>query len=85
MACARWGQIGVPLPNTDAKIVDLLNGEELPSGQIGEMVVKGPQIMSGYWRSDPNDETVLRDGWLHTGDVAVMDDDGYLQDYQPQA
>ena len=75
----KVGSIGVPLPNTDAKIVDLLSGEDLPSGQIGEMLVKGPQVMSGYWRTDPNDETVLRDGWLHTGDVAVMDDDGYFK------
>ena len=75
----KAGSIGVPLPNTDAKIVDVLSGADLPIGQIGEMVVKGPQVMSGYWHSIGEDETVLRDGWLHTGDVAVMDDEGYFK------
>lgn len=75
----KVGSIGVPLPNTDAKIVDLLTGEDLPSGHIGEMLVKGPQVMSGYWRSEADDESALRAGWLHTGDVAVMDDDGFFK------
>ena len=75
----KVGSIGVPLPNTDAKVVDLLSGVDLPRGQIGELVVKGPQIMSGYWRAGGENETVLRDGWLHTGDVAVMDDEGYFK------
>ena len=75
----KVGSIGVPLPNTDAKIVDLLTSEDLPSGQIGEMVVKGPQIMSGYWRRTEDKDAVVRDGWLHTGDVAVMDDEGYFK------
>ena len=75
----KVGSIGVPLPNTDAKIVDLVSGEDLPAGQIGEMAVKGPQIMCGYWRAEPGDESVLRDGWLYTGDVGVMDDEGYFK------
>lgn len=75
----KVGSIGVPLPNTDAKIVDLLTGDDLPTGQIGEMVVKGPQVMRGYWHSGSENETVLRDGWLRTGDVAVMDDEGYFK------
>jgi long-chain acyl-CoA synthetase len=77
----KIGSIGIPLPNTDAKIVDLVTGEELPAGQLGELVVKGPQIMQGYWEeeNDGDAESVLRDGWLYTGDVAMMDNDGYFQ------
>ena len=75
----KVGSIGVPLPNTDAKIVDLITGADLPSGQVGEMAVKGPQVMRGYWRADAEDESVLQDGWLHTGDVAVKDDEGYFK------
>jgi long-chain acyl-CoA synthetase len=77
----KAGSIGIPIPNTDAKIVDLVTGEDLPVGQVGELLVKGPQVMQGYWNptdgSDP--ESVLKDGWLYTGDVAVMDADGYAQ------
>jgi long-chain acyl-CoA synthetase len=77
----KVGSIGVPLPNTDAKIVDLATGEDMPIGQIGELVVRGPQVMQGYWGQTNSDdmESVLKDGWLYTGDVAVMDDDGYFQ------
>ncbi|MCP4539139.1 MAG: alpha/beta fold hydrolase [Chloroflexi bacterium] len=77
----KAGSIGIPIPNTSAKIVDLATGEDLGTGQIGELAVKGPQVMRGYWtRKDEIDaESVLKDGWLHTGDVAVMDADGYAQ------
>jgi len=85
----KAGSIGIPIPNTDARIVHLATGEDLPVGQIGELLVKGPQVMQGYWdpenkdkenRDDKGDaESVLKDGWLYTGDVAVMDDDGYFQ------
>jgi long-chain acyl-CoA synthetase len=77
----RSGSIGIPIPNTDAKIIDLVSGEDLPPGKIGELLVKGPQVMAGYWRLDQSDdpETVLEDGWLHTGDVAVMEADGFFQ------
>jgi long-chain acyl-CoA synthetase len=76
----KVGSIGIPIPNTDAKIVDLMTGVDLPAGQIGELVVKGPQVMQGYWRDDAEDsESVLKDGWLYTGDVAVMDTDGYFK------
>ncbi|MFQ5943079.1 MAG: alpha/beta fold hydrolase, partial [Anaerolineales bacterium] len=66
----REGSIGVPLPNTDAKIRDLISREDLPAGSIGELLVKGPQVMQGYLGGDDGGESVLRDGWLHTGDVA---------------
>jgi long-chain acyl-CoA synthetase len=77
----KAGSIGVPIPNTDAKIVDLMTGEDLPVGQIGELLVKGPQVMAGYWGEEGSeeDESALKDGWLYTGDVAVMDEDGYFQ------
>ncbi len=77
----KIGSIGIPVPNTDAKIVDLVTGEDLSPGQIGELVVKGPQVMQGYWGHENEDDTesVLQDGWLFTGDVAVMDADGYSQ------
>lgn len=78
---SKPGSIGVPLPNTDAKIVDMNSGEDLGSGQIGELLVRGPQVMQGYWQPDGTLETagVLADGWLDTGDVAVQDDDGYFR------
>lgn len=77
----KVGSIGVPLPNTDAKIIDLVTSEDLPVGQIGELVVRGPQVMQGYWRPDaePDNSIVLDDGWLDTGDVAVQDEDGYFR------
>ena len=77
----KVGSIGIPIPNTDARIVDLVSGEELPPGKIGELLVKGPQVMPGYWRPTPSGEpeTVLEDGWLHTGDVAVMDGEGFFK------
>ncbi len=75
----KVGSIGVPLPNTDAKIVDLLDGRDMPAGEIGELLIRGPQIMQGYWRAPEANAAALRDDWLHTGDVAVMDDDGYFK------
>lgn len=77
----KVGSIGIPIPNTDARIVDLVTEEVLPPGQIGELVVKGPQVMRAYWQEhDQNDpESIMRDGWLYTGDVAVMDEDGYFK------
>ena len=78
---AKTGSIGIPIPNTDAKIVDLVSGKDLPPGQIGELLVRGPQVMKGYWqaegKSDP--DTSFTDDWLHTGDVAVMDADGFFK------
>jgi long-chain acyl-CoA synthetase len=77
---SKIGSIGVPLPNTDARIVDLMTGDDVPPGQIGELLIKGPQVMRGYWgASDDDHDAVIRAGWLSTGDVAVMDGDGYFQ------
>ena len=73
------GSVGLPLPGTDARIVDLRTGRDLPPGAIGELLVRGPQVMQGYWRRREESEAVLRDGWLHTGDLAQMDGDGYFR------
>ncbi|WP_017795787.1 long-chain-fatty-acid--CoA ligase [Oceanobacillus kimchii] len=73
------GSIGIPIPNTDSKIVDLATGEEtLSNGEVGELVIKGPQVMKGYWRMEDETNQVLRNGWLYTGDLAKMDDDGFF-------
>ncbi|MFD1334662.1 long-chain fatty acid--CoA ligase [Oceanobacillus iheyensis] len=73
------GSIGIPIPNTDSKIVDLATGEEtLPNGEVGELIIKGPQVMKGYWRMEDETNQVLRNGWLYTGDLAKMDDDGFF-------
>ncbi len=75
----RVGTIGLPLPNTDARIVHHRTGRELNPGTIGELVVRGPQVMQGYWRRPEETDGVLRGGWLHTGDLAVMDNEGYFR------
>jgi long-chain acyl-CoA synthetase len=72
------GSIGIPLPDTDARIVDLETGADLPPGKEGELLIKGPQVMPGYWKRPEETAQTIRDGWLHTGDVAKMDEDGYL-------
>ena len=74
----REGSIGLPLPLTDACILDNSNGGPLPADSIGELAVKGPQVMQGYWKGTEATERVLRDGWLLTGDLARCDSDGYF-------
>ncbi len=79
MKTVKVGSIGVPWPDTEAKIMDLETGtKELPPGEVGELVVKGPQVMKGYWKMPEETKQVLRDGWLYTGDIAKMDEDGYF-------
>jgi long-chain acyl-CoA synthetase len=75
----KLGSIGLPFPDTEAKIVDIENGEkEMPVGETGELVVKGPQVMKGYWNKPEETAYALRGGWLHTGDIARMDEEGYF-------
>ena len=83
--CTPWkgkvkpGTVGVPLPNTDLKIVDLETGtKELPVGVAGEICIKGPQLMTGYYKKPEETKNALRDGWLYTGDIGFMDEDGHL-------
>lgn len=76
----RHGFIGLPLPSTEAKIVDMASGADLPPGQIGELLVRGPQLMQGYWnRPAETAEAITLEGWLRTGDLARMDADGFFQ------
>jgi long-chain acyl-CoA synthetase len=75
----RPGTIGLPLPDTEARIMDQNTGlEELPPGSVGELVVRGPQVMKGYWNNPAETQRALRGGWLYTGDLARRDRDGYF-------
>ncbi|OAT82289.1 long-chain-fatty-acid--CoA ligase [Desulfotomaculum copahuensis] len=75
----KVGSIGLPVPDTLCKIVDLETGEqELPPGEVGELCINGPQVMKGYWNMPEETACSLRDGWVYTGDVAKMDEDGYF-------
>jgi long-chain acyl-CoA synthetase len=77
---ARSGTIGLPLPDTDARIVDAESGEhEMPLGEVGELVVRGPQVMAGYWNEAEATARTIRDGWLFTGDLATCDEDGFFR------
>lgn len=74
----RIGSIGVPVPGTDVRLVDDA-GQPVAVGEPGELIVRGPQVMQGYWNQPAETAAVLRDGWLYTGDVAVMDADGFFR------
>ncbi len=75
----RPGTIGLPVPDTEARIMDQATGlEELPIGSVGELVVRGPQVMKGYYNNPTETARALRDGWLYTGDLAKRDADGYF-------
>jgi long-chain acyl-CoA synthetase len=76
----RSGSIGLPMPDTDCKIVDLEDADKtVAPGERGELCVRGPQVMLGYWNRPEETALVIRNGWFHTGDVAVMDPDGYFR------
>ena len=74
----KEGSIGIPIPNTDAMVVNPKSKKPVPVGEIGELAVRGPQVMQGYWEMEQENREVLRDGWLFTGDLAKMDQDGYF-------
>ena len=71
------GTVGMPVPDTMVRIIDE-NGAELPQGESGEIAVRGPQVMQGYWRKDEDTRAVLRNGWLLTGDIGFIDEKGYV-------
>ena len=75
----KVGSIGLPIPDTQCRIVDLVDGKtDVPVGKTGELLIKGPQVMKGYWNMPEETEATLANGWLHTGDIARMDEDGYF-------
>jgi len=75
----KQGSVGMPLPDVVIRIGDIETGEgELPAGKEGEIIFQAPQLMKGYWHRPEETKEMLRDGWLYTGDVGYMDDDGYV-------
>ena len=76
MSQEKYG-IGIPTPDTECLLLDIESGEQVPIGKPGEIVVRGPQVMKGYWPEPGSGLT--KDGWLHTGDIGIMDQDGYFQ------
>ena len=75
----KVGSIGIPIPDMDVRLVDVETGEtDVPDGQPGEIIMKGPVIMQGYWNNPGETSGQLKDGWLYTGDIATRDEDGYI-------
>ncbi|BBD07285.1 AMP-binding protein [Desulfovibrio ferrophilus] len=75
----KFGSIGLPMPDTDCQIVDMDVGQvPMPPGKKGELIIRGPQVMKGYWNRPDETANVLRNGWLYTGDIATMDEEGYF-------
>ena len=75
----KEGSIGLPLPDVELRIVDTEGGaRELPLGTVGEVLMRAPQVMAGYWRNADETALVVRGGWLYTGDLGYLDEDGYL-------
>jgi long-chain acyl-CoA synthetase len=73
------GTVGIGLPMTEYKVVDVATGtEEVKPGELGELIIRGPQVMKGYWNMPEETAVTLRDGWLYTGDIATVDEEGYV-------
>lgn len=75
----KVGSVGVPLPDTEARVADAESGAPVPTGQPGELHIRGPQVMAGYWNAPEQTASSLRDGWFATGDLATVDEDGYFR------
>ncbi|WP_211748429.1 long-chain-fatty-acid--CoA ligase [Paenibacillus sp. Marseille-Q4541] len=73
----KWGSVGVNIPDVINKVIDV-DGNELPRGEVGELIVKGPNVMQGYFNMPEATAAALKDGWLYTGDLAQMDEEGYI-------
>lgn len=79
MGAKKPGSIGLPMPDTQCRIVDMDVGQvPMPAGKKGELIIRGPQVMPGYWQRPDETANVLRNGWLYTGDIATMDEQGYF-------
>ena len=75
----KAGAVGIPLPDIELRVVDADTGqEELSPGQVGEFIIRAPQLMKGYWERPTETANTIRDGWLYTGDLGYMDEDGYM-------
>jgi long-chain acyl-CoA synthetase len=75
----KVGSVGLPFPDTECRIVDLETGtNDVPVGETGELLIRGPQVMKGYWNNPQETARALREGWLFTGDIARMDEGGYF-------
>src|SRR5262249_13305440 len=73
------GSMGLPFPDTEARVVDAGTGiHDVPNGEIGELIVRGPQVMRGYWNKEEDTQAVLRDSWLYTGDLVRRNDEGFF-------
>lgn len=73
------GSIGIPLPDVEVRITDVDSGQgDLEAGQVGEILLRAPQIMQGYWGKPEETAAILRDGWLYTGDIGYQDEDGFV-------
>jgi len=70
--------VGIPIPNTICRIIDVATGQDLPPGEVGELITKGPQVVVGYWQKPEETTNAIRDGYLYTGDVAKMDEEGWF-------
>src|SRR6266516_1523055 len=70
--------VGLPIPNTTCRVVDVASGQDLPPGEVGELITKGPEIVAGYWEKPEETAYAIRDGYLYTGDVAKMDEEGWF-------
>jgi len=75
---SKFGSVGLPVGDTEVKIVDPATKEPVPIGQPGELVVRGPQVMKGYWNKPEETANALKDGWFYTGDICRMDEEGYI-------
>lgn len=78
MALKKFGSVGVPYPDVDLKIINPDTGEELPRGEVGEIIMTSPYVMMGYWNNPEETAKQLKDGWVYTGDLAYMDEDGFV-------